>query len=198
MDRLWTPWRYAYITGNKPEGRPGVPAELAGWPGTDRKCVFCNLIASVDWAISAGMARDEAERYGLVVSRYRHGYCCLNRFPYSSGHVLLVPYRHTDQLATLDRDESATLIWATQQVERALRAVYDPDGINLGMNLGKAAGAGVAGHIHLHALPRWVGDTSFVTVTAETRILPETLDVTWQRVRDALQPEATRTDEPAS
>ena len=193
MDRLWTPWRYSYITGARTEGRKGVPPELEGWPGPEGRpsaeveCVFCNLIGSVDWGIAEGMPLEEAERYGLVVGRTPHGYVCLNRFPYSSGHVLLVPFRHTDSLAKLPAAEAAEMMGEAQRVELALRQVYQPDGINLGMNLGAAAGAGVASHIHLHMLPRWVGDTNFMTVTAETRVLPEMLVDTWQRVRAALQ-----------
>jgi ATP adenylyltransferase len=136
------------------------------------------------------MAQDEAERHGLIVSRASHGYICLNRYPYSSGHVLIVPYKHTDSLANLDGAEAAELIGEAQRVETALRTAYRPDGINLGMNLGEAAGAGVASHLHLHALPRWFGDTNFMTVTAETRILPEMLDQSWKRLRDSL----SRTD----
>ena len=189
MDRLWTPWRYEYITGAKTAGRKGVPEELDGWPGADGAggdtgCVFCNLIGSVDWALATGV--DGAEKAGLVVARMEHGFVCLNRFPYSSGHLLVVPNRHVDSLAKLPAGEAAEMMAMTQRVETALRAVYKPDGINLGMNLGAAAGAGVAGHLHLHALPRWVGDTNFMTVTAETRILPEMLEVTWARVRAAL------------
>jgi ATP adenylyltransferase len=190
MDRLWTPWRYSYITETKPQGRKGVPAELEGWPGPvtdgDTGCVFCNLIGAVDWAIGEGMPRDEAERYGLVVGRTAHGYVCLNRYPYSSGHVLILPSRHTDSLAKLPAADAAEMMAEAQRLEVALRAVYEPDGINMGLNLGKAAGAGVANHLHMHVLPRWFGDTNFMTATAETRILPETLEVTWQRIRQAL------------
>ena len=186
MDLLWTPWRYSYITGEKTAGRRGVPEELAEWPGEDRDCVFCNLIAAVEWGAGT-MGREAADRAGLVVARYEWGYCCLNRFPYSSGHVLLVPYLHTDSLAKLPEPAGAGMMLAAQQVETALRGVYRPHGINLGMNLGAAAGAGVAEHIHMHALPRWVGDTNFMTVVGETRVLPETLEVTWARVREALE-----------
>lgn len=185
MDRLWTPWRYAYITDQQPAGRKGVPEELSGWPGQDEDCVFCNLIRAVDWGMANGV--EGAERFGLVVARWPGGYVCLNRFPYASGHVLVVPTRHTDSLAKLPAAEAGAMMEVTQRVETALRKVYEPDGINLGMNLGKAAGAGVAGHLHLHALPRWVGDTNFMTVIAETRIVPELPEVTWLRVREALQ-----------
>jgi ATP adenylyltransferase len=167
---------------------------LEGWPGEDTGCVFCNLIGAVDWGIASGMAPEEAERYGLIVARTAHGYVCLNRYPYSSGHVLIVPYRHTDSLAKLDAGEAAEMIGEAQRVETALWAVYKPDGINLGMNLGEAAGAGVASHLHLHALPRWFGDTNFMTVTAETRVLPEMLDQSWKRLRDSLYGTEAETD----
>ncbi len=187
MDRLWTPWRYNYITGAQPQERPGmrpgVPEALEAWPGADTGCIFCNLIQSVQWAIAAGMPAENAERCGLVVARLETAFLCLNAFPYSSGHVLVLPYRHTGSLAELPVSEAEEIMRVAQAVERTLRQVYKPDGINLGMNLGQAAGAGVAGHLHLHALPRWFGDTNFMTVTAETRILPETLEVTWRRLR---------------
>ena len=188
MDRLWTPWRYNYISGGDAQGaRKGVPAALQAWPGEDHDCVFCNLIGAVDWAIENGMTAEEAERAGLVVARGATGFVCLNAFPYASGHVLLVPYRHVDSLAKLPEEEAEEMMRTAQRIETALRTVYRPDGINLGMNLGQAAGAGVAGHLHLHALPRWFGDVNFVTATAETRILPEALEVTWERLRKTLQ-----------
>jgi ATP adenylyltransferase len=184
MDRLWTPWRYSYITGANAGTRKGVPAELEAWPGEDQQCVFCNLIRSVEWGLAQGgdLGRD-AEKAGLIVARLKTCYVCLNRFPYSSGHVLLVPYRHTDSLAKLDSMAAGELMETAQRMETALHHVYHPDGVNLGLNLGEAAGAGVASHMHLHMLPRWFGDTNFMTVTAETRILPEALDVTWDRLR---------------
>ncbi len=188
MDRLWTPWRYNYTTGGDTEGaRKGVPAALQAWPGEDRECVFCNLIGAVDWATENGMRAEEAERAGLVVARGATGFVCLNAFPYASGHVLLVPYRHADSLARLPAEEAEEMMRTAQRIETALRTVYRPDGINLGMNLGQAAGAGVAGHLHLHALPRWFGDVNFMTAAAETRILPEALEVTWERLRKTLQ-----------
>ncbi len=191
MDRLWTPWRYDYITGKdaaqgEQDERKGVPAALRAWPGADRTCVFCNLIGAVDWARAESRSEEAAEQAGLVVARGRTLYVCLNAFPYASGHVLLVPYRHVDSLAELPVEEAEEMMRMAQKVERALRAVYRPDGINLGMNLGQAAGAGVAGHLHLHALPRWFGDVNFMTATAETRILPESLEITWGRLRKAL------------
>jgi ATP adenylyltransferase len=186
MDRLWTPWRHDYVSGATLEGRKGVPPQLQAWPGPDQKCVFCNLIRSVDWAITAGMNADEADAAGFVLARFRTCYVCLNRYPYSSGHIMVVPFLHADSLARLPVDAAEEMIRVAQTMETALREVYNPNGINLGLNLGSAAGAGVTEHIHLHLLPRWVGDTNFMTVVAETRVLPETLDVTWKRLRTVM------------
>lgn len=185
MDHLWTPWRYAYITRSDPQARTGVAPELANWPAAeDKHCVFCNMIAATDYAIAHGMPQEKAERASHIVYRGQHCFLCLNAYPYATGHVLILPYLHTDSLAAAPLDTVHEMIDLAQRTERALRSTYRPDGINLGMNLGEAAGAGVAGHIHMHVLPRWIGDTNFMTVTAETRVLPEALDVTWSRLRE--------------
>ncbi len=183
MDYLWTPWRYQYLAGEKPR-RPGVPAELEGWSG-DEHCVFCNLHASVEWAAAGGMAREDAERAGLIVARGEHVFVCLNRFPYSSGHLMVVPYAHLGSLAAIEPGAAHEIMDWAQRAEAVFQSVYKPDGVNFGLNLGEAAGAGVAGHLHLHGLPRWNGDSNFMTVIAETRILPESLETTWERLRDA-------------
>jgi len=188
MDRLWTPWRYSYVTGAQKEpGKPtrrGVPKELDAWPGADTGCVFCNLIQAVEWAGGPnGETKEQAERDGLIVARLETCFVMLNAFPYSSGHVMILPYLHTDSLAKLPVATAEEMMRTAQRMETVLRQVYKPDGINLGMNLGEAAGAGVAGHVHLHVLPRWFGDTNFMTVVAETRVLPETLPVTLDRLR---------------
>ncbi len=192
MDRLWTPWRYAYITRQDSRPRKGVPDALSAWPPTghedeDKQCVFCNMIAAADYAVEHGMARETAEQAAGIVHRGRHCFVCLNAFPYSTGHVMVVPYRHVDSLAVLEAECAHELIELAQRMEQVLRKVYRPGGINMGLNLGEAAGAGIADHIHLHVLPRWIGDTNFMTVTAETRILPESLEVTWARLRAAFQ-----------
>ena len=184
MDHLWTPWRYAYVTTADSAARPGVPAKLAAWPG-DKDCVFCNLVASVDWAIAQGMSAGEAERAAGLIFRGRHCFVCLNAFPYTSGHVMAMPYAHLDRLALLPTEAAHELIDLAQQTERVLQRLYTPQGFNFGMNLGRAAGAGVAGHLHLHAMPRWVGDTNFMTTVAESRVLPEDLETTWRRMREA-------------
>ena len=184
MDHLWTPWRFAYVTAADGATRPGVPARLADWPG-DLGCVFCNLVASIDYAIAHGMAAEQAEEAGGLVVRGKFCYICLNAYPYTSGHVMVLPYAHLDRLAALPQETAHEMMDLAQQTERVLESIYRPQGLNFGMNLGRAGGAGVAGHLHLHALPRWAGDTNFMTTIGETRVLPEDLPTTWKRMRAA-------------
>ena len=184
MDQLWTPWRFTYVTTSDGAPRPGIPSKLDAWPG-DTGCVFCNLVGAVDHAIANGMPPDEAEAAAGLVLRGKHCYICLNAYPYTSGHVMVVPYSHVDRLAGMTAEASHEMMDLARQTERVLEGLYRPHGLNFGMNLGKAAGAGVAGHLHLHALPRWLGDTNFMTTVAETRVLPEDLSKTWERMRDA-------------
>ena len=186
MDRLWTPWRYAYTTGQKTSARKGVPAELDAFPD-DHDSVFLNLIGAVQWAERDGnLGRVPAERAGKVLLQARWNFVCLNAFPYTSGHVMVVPYERVASLAALPAEAAGEMMGLAQRMETALREVYRPDGVNLGMNLGQAAGAGVADHLHLHILPRWLGDTNFMTVVGEARVLPEALDDTWWRLRKVL------------
>ena len=188
MDHLWTPWRYAYITRKDPKARTGVPPELAGWPESeDKHCVFCNLLGATDYAIRQGMPAEQAEKATHIICRGSHCFVCLNAYPYATGHAMVLPYQHTDSLAFISPAAAHEMMDLAQKLEGALRSIYRPDGINLGMNLGEAAGAGVANHIHLHILPRWNGDTNFMTTIAETRVLPETLDITWNRLREAIK-----------
>jgi ATP adenylyltransferase len=184
MDYLWTPWRYAYVTEADSASRAGVPAALGAWAG-DLGCVFCNLIAAIDYAIAQGMEQNKAEEAGGLILRGAHCFICLNAFPYTSGHVMVMPYAHLDRLAALPAEAAHELMDLAQKTERALDRIYQPHGFNFGMNVGRSAGAGVAGHVHLHAMPRWAGDTSFITTIAETRILPEDLATTWRRMREA-------------
>jgi ATP adenylyltransferase len=159
MDYLWTPWRYAYVsTAEKVSG-----------------CVFC----------SAVNANDDARV--RIVHRGEHCFIILNTYPYTPGHAMIVPYAHLDELRKLPPGAAGEMMNLAQRLESVLRELYTPDGINLGMNIGKAAGAGIAGHIHLHVLPRWVADANFVSVVCETRILPETLDETWKKMKAAIQ-----------
>jgi ATP adenylyltransferase len=183
MDYLWTPWRYPYLVNADPGARKGVPEALAAWPG-DCHCVFCNLIAATRFAVEQGGSAADADRAANIVLWAEHSFIVLNAFPYSSGHVMIVPFAHQDSLAALDGPTAQEIMMLAQRTEAVLRQVYTPDGINLGLNLGKAAGAGVAGHLHMHVLPRWLGDSNFMTVIAETRVLPEALEATWERLRE--------------
>jgi ATP adenylyltransferase len=157
MDYLWTPWRYVYVTG----------ADQASG------CIFCN-------------APKESDQTAHIVHRGTHCYIILNTYPYTNGHVMVVPYEHLDELQKLPAEAASEMMALSQRMESVLRSLYHPDGVNLGMNLGKAAGAGVAGHLHMHILPRWIADANFLSVVGETRVLPETLEVTWQRIRQAM------------
>jgi ATP adenylyltransferase len=159
MDYLWTPWRYNYVTT--------ADSKTA-------ECIFC-----------AAAADTEHDRERLVVWRARRNFIILNRFPYTSGHLMVVPNEHVASLTDLGDDTLIEMILLARGAERRLREVYHPDGLNLGFNLGRSAGAGIAAHLHMHVLPRWAGDTSFMTTTAETRVLPEDLEVTWERLRTA-------------
>jgi ATP adenylyltransferase len=186
MDHLWTPWRYAYLVdelGSPKRRRKGVPEALAAWPG-DCDCVFCNLIGATRFAVEQGGSAIDADRAANIVLRAEHSFICLNSFPYSSGHVMIVPYAHQETLAGLEPAVALEMMALAQRTDAVLRQVYTPQGINMGMNLGQAAGAGIAAHLHLHALPRWLGDSNFMTVIGETRVLPEALETTWQRLRE--------------
>ena len=182
MDHLWTPWRYAYVTSVDDGERGGVSTKLAAWPG-DMGCVFCNMVASVDYAIANGMSVEEAEAAAGIVFRGKTCYVCLNAFPYNGGHVMVIPYTHLDRLAALPVETAHELMDIAQRTERVLQAAYTPHGFNFGLNVGKAGGAGVAGHLHMHAMPRWLGDTNFMTTVGETRVLPEDLGTTWKKLR---------------
>jgi len=168
MDHLWSPWRYQYVTS-------AASASAESSTTAQSACLFCRI---------ATEAKDE-ENY--VVLRAARNFVLLNRYPYSSGHVLIAPYEHTATLEATQAETLEELMRLTQRVEGALRKVYRAGGFNLGFNIGECAGAGVAGHIHMHALPRWTGDTSFVTSIGETRVLPEDLPTTYERISAALK-----------
>jgi ATP adenylyltransferase len=167
MDYLWTPWRYAYITEHA--------TEHVTKPGERKECVFCAAAAS------------PSDSDSLVVHRAELNFIIVNRFPYTSGHVMVVPYQHAPSLEDLSGETLAEMILLARDCENRIRALYRPDGLNMGINIGKSAGAGVADHLHLHILPRWAGDANFMTTVAETRILPEDVATTWQRIHEAFQ-----------
>ena len=158
MDHIFTPWRYTYIKDAEKK----------------QECIFCAMLA----------AGDDAKN--LIVYRGAKNFIVLNRYPYTAGHVMVVPYTHVAELGATDAETLSELMLLAQRVQRALALVYQPEGYNLGMNLGRCAGAGVLGHLHLHVLPRWTGDTSFMTAIGETRHLPEDLSQTYEKLKRAL------------
>jgi ATP adenylyltransferase len=125
-----------------------------------------------------------------VVHRAARSFVILNRFPYTSGHLMIVPYEHAAALEELSDETLVELIRLARDSVKHLQRAYHPEGLNLGMNLGRSAGAGIAGHVHLHVLPRWAGDTSFITTVGETRVVPEDLEVTWEKLRRAFRGDA--------
>ena len=131
------------------------------------------------------MAASDRDEEWLIVFRGEHNFVVLNRFPYTSGHLMVVPYSHVPDLSGIDDAIASELMALTRTSERHLRSIYRPDGLNLGMNIGESAGAGIAGHIHMHVLPRWTGDANFMTTAGQTRVLPEDLNVTWRRLKAA-------------
>ena len=159
MDFLWSPWRYQYIkSGAAREG-----------------CVFSAI---------AGSTEDDNN---LVVCRGERNYVVLNRYPYTSGHAMVIPYEHLATLEAAPPETLTEMMLLTQRIEGALRRQYRCQGVNIGMNIGEAAGAGVAGHIHMHTLPRWMADSNFMTVVGETRVLPEDLETTLAKLRAELR-----------
>ena len=157
MQHLFAPWRFAYVS----------QAESPGG------CIFC------------AAARDDAD--SLTVARNEHAFALLNRYPYTSGHTMVAPYAHVGDLSDLDADALVGVMRLAQRVVRALQQVYRPHGFNVGFNLGEAAGAGIADHVHLHVVPRWRGDTNFMSVTADVRVLPEDLRETRAKLGRALE-----------
>jgi ATP adenylyltransferase len=156
MDFLWSPWRYRYIANEK---------------RSTQECPFCRMPA------------EERDEENFILHRGAHTFVVLNIFPYTSGHMMAVPYRHTATLSDLSKAESDELMDLTRHCYEALQREYRPMGCNIGMNLGQAAGAGIADHLHMHILPRWFGDVNFVTAIAETRVVPEDLEATYRRLK---------------
>ncbi len=155
MSHLWTPWRMPYLRGDQP-----LPDD----------CLFC-----------LKPQRKDAEAH--IVHRGRLCYVILNRFPYNNGHLMVVPYDHVAALEDLDVETLAKLMTLTQLSLRVLREAYDPEGFNIGMNVGNVAGAGITGHLHLHIVPRWGGDTNYMTTVAQTRVIPQWLDQSYEQLR---------------
>ena len=160
MDRLWSPWRYEHIAS----GGADSPAA--------RGCVFCNILAD-----------PQRDPVNFVLHRASHGFVVLNIYPYISGHLLIVPNEHVGELDAAKKETTDQLMDLAKRCQTALRTVYKPEGFNLGMNLGKPAGAGIVDHIHIHILPRWTGDSNFMSTVGETRVIPEDLPITYEKLR---------------
>lgn len=158
LDRLWAGWRGEYVSTGVPPGEGSI---------------FTRILAS-------GMSDEETH----IVWRGPLTFAILNRYPYGSGHLLVMPYREVGSVEDLSADEHAELWSSVRDAVAAVKAAYAPDGVNIGANLGSAAGAGVPDHLHVHVLPRWHADSNFMTAVAETRVLPEPLPVTWRKLRD--------------
>lgn len=161
MDVLWNPWRYEYITSSETEAQKAKT-----------QCVFCSILES--------SASDE-EKY--ILHRAEFNFVILNIYPYISGHLMIVPYAHLADLDAAEKNLTDELMDLTKRCQTALRDAYNPNGFNLGMNFGKAAGAGVAEHFHMHILPRWIGDANFMTSVGETRTIPEDLRTTYNKLK---------------
>jgi ATP adenylyltransferase len=183
LDHLWAGWRSGYVNsvGLSPEspapaGTRAQAHDAADDPADDDddRCVFCRLAASGPPSAANGVLWVGAETFVV-----------LNAYPYASGHLMVLPTRHVGSLGDLTADEGAEMWSALQLAVTALESALGPEGINLGANLGQAAGAGIPRHLHMHAVPRWLGDTNFMTAVADTRVLPETLAVTWRRLHEA-------------
>ena len=158
MQRLWSPWRSKYIAS-------GVDSQA-------ESCVLCRIAGSPD---------EDASNY--VLHRGQHAFVLLNLYPYITGHLMIVPYQHTSEFDSVAKEITDEMMDLAKRSQTALREVYSPSGFNMGMNLGSAAGAGIADHIHIHVLPRWSGDTNFMTTVGETRVLPEDLETTYSKIR---------------
>lgn len=161
MDRLWTPWRMEYLESAKDEPDDG-------------RCVFCDKPAFDD------------DQKTYILARTRHAFAMLNAFPYNPGHLMVAPFRHVAEMEDLRDEELSESMELLQRAIRALKEVTAPHGFNLGMNVGRVAGAGIPGHLHWHLVPRWNGDTNYMAVLAETRVLPELLEQTYAKLRPAI------------
>jgi len=160
FDRLWAPWRSPYITRTHRGRQP---------------CVFCQA------------KRSRNDRTAHVIYRSQRVFCLLNRYPYNNGHLMVAVYRHIGALSQLDRQEASELVQVTAQMVKLLARALRPHGFNVGLNLGRAAGAGIPGHLHMHLVPRWVGDTNFMPVIGGTKVLSESLDALYERLRQLVR-----------
>lgn len=171
MDRMYAPWRLGFLQGQVHDDVP-----------TPTGCIFCDFPLAPGVEPPDGTARRAWDKRRLVVTAREHAFVVLNKYPYTNGHVMVVPRVHTDQLETLHVTTHDALASLLRETVAAVRETYRPAGLNVGMNMGEAAGAGIAGHIHWHVLPRWKGDVNFMAAIADTKVISESLDDTWERL----------------
>ncbi len=159
MEHLWSPWRFRYVSSAPP----------------GENCLFCSKAAELPGSGN------------LIVHRAVHNFVILNLYPYNTGHLMVAPYEHVGTLSAAPAGTLSEMMSLTQAAERLLNGIYSPAGLNIGMNVGACAGAAVAGHLHMHVVPRWKGDANFMTVIGETRVSPEELGVTYLKIRTAFE-----------
>lgn len=172
MDNLWAPWRLAYIKGNESKEEP-ARAPLPLLAGGEADCFLCRD------------AVDEPQAANLIVERSNRSLVVLNRFPYNNGHLLIAPLRHVGQLGELTEEEQLDCLRLVSRLIGQLDQLMHPEGFNVGLNLGRAAGAGVPGHLHWHIVPRWSGDTNFMPVLANVKVIPQSLEALWELLRQS-------------
>jgi ATP adenylyltransferase len=177
LDRLWAPWRLAYVTGDDLQQSP--PEPLAWLPGADHGCFLCRAAAKYDEGSSA-------DRQLLVLARTKSAIVVLNRYPYNNGHLLVSPLRHAGDLKDLNCDENGECMDLLSKLTVVYRERLNAEGFNIGLNLGHVAGAGLPGHLHWHLVPRWAGDNNFMPVLAGVRVIPQSLDALWELLRGTL------------
>ncbi len=181
-DRLWAPWRLEYVTGAEATDRVEPPEPIAWQPGADPQCFLCRAAAAYDEAA-------DVDRRLLVAARGGRTMVVLNRYPYNNGHLMVAPLRHVGTLAEISRDEHLeSMEWLTR-LTGLLGETLRAEGFNIGLNLNRVAGAGCPGHLHWHIVPRWSGDSNFMSVLAGTRVIPQSLDALWELLTAALQKE---------
>jgi ATP adenylyltransferase len=176
-EQLWAPWRIGYITGDKGVSPPQADQVLEWQPDADRSCFLCRAVAE---------SSADADRRNLVVCRTSDAIAVLNRYPYNNGHLLIAPLRHIPRLNELTAGEQSSLMHLVTKSCSILEQTMNAEGFNVGLNLGRIAGAGVPGHLHWHVVPRWSGDTNFMPVSAGVNVIPQALDAAFELLHKAL------------
>jgi ATP adenylyltransferase len=176
-DRLWAPWRLEYVTGSEAADAP--PEPVTWLPDADHDCFLCRAAGEFDGS-------SDADRRLLVADRNALSVVVLNRYPYNNGHLLVAPRRHVGELDRLSRDENLECVDLLARLIKLYRQTLNADGFNIGLNLGRVAGAGLPGHLHWHLVPRWAGDNNFMPVLAGVRVIPQSLDELWAMLASEL------------